>query len=65
MADKRSALIDVRSLAVRDNVPAGCVVSLAGLTGPLSFAELFRDEIQARGIGVAGREERSEREKLD
>ncbi len=49
---KRSALIDVGSLTVRDNVPEGCVVSLAGLPGPLSFAELFRDEIQARGLGV-------------
>ncbi len=65
VTQKRSALIDVRSLTVRDNVPPGCVVSLAGLPAPLGFAELFRDEIQARGLGVAGREARGERKKLD
>lgn len=65
MTGKRSALIDPRSLKVRDNVPAGCEVSLTGLPVGLSFASLFRDELMARGLGIPRPEVRRGRQKLD
>ena len=39
-------------LAVRDNVPDGCVVSLAGIPDYTCFAQYFREELQARGLGL-------------
>nr|MBL8412744.1 hypothetical protein [Dechloromonas sp.] len=63
MAAKR-APFDVRSLVVRDNVPEGMTVSLAGIAPARSFAALFRDELQARGIGIH-RETQRELKKLD
>lgn len=64
MSAKRAAPVDVRRLAIRDNVPAGAVVSLDSLPAALSFASLFRDELQARGIGAAKREARDGRKRL-
>lgn len=55
----------VRGLAVRDNVPAGGEVSLAGISELKSFAALFRDELRARGLGGGAREKASGRERRD
>lgn len=64
MAAKRSA--EPLNFKVRDNVPEGCVVSLAGIPAAASFASMFRSELQARGLGLLPREEaRRERKKLD
>lgn len=53
MADLSSKKTNTRpALVIRDNVPEGCAVSLAGIPAPLSFASMFRDELQARGFGI-------------
>lgn len=46
---------DPRSKTVRDNVPAGMVISLDGIPPAMSFASMFRDELMARGIGIPRR----------
>lgn len=42
---------DPATLTLRDNLPAGAVVSLAGLPFAGSFASMFRDELAAYGFG--------------
>jgi len=64
VATKRAAPVDVRRLVIRDNVPDGMTVTLAGIAPARSFAALFRDELQARGIGIA-REDKRGRKRLD
>lgn len=55
-----------KSLVVTDNVPAGCAVSLAGINPLVSFASIFREELQARGLGLPARKEkRGARKRLD
>lgn len=44
---------DPATLTLRDNLPAGAVVSLAGLPFAGSFASMFRDELAAEKYGVA------------
>lgn len=62
----RQASIDVMSLVVRDNLPPGASVSLAGVNPLVSFASLFRDELQAQGFGVLPQKEvRRGRKRLD
>lgn len=48
----RAQPFDPAALKVRDNVPTGAAVSLAGLPAAVSFASFFRAELQARGFGV-------------
>lgn len=64
-ADKRSPSLNPRDLTVRDNVPAGCVVSLEGIRSDLNFAAMFREELMARGYGVERPEGRRDCKKLD
>lgn len=65
MTTKPKASFDVRSLVIRDNVPEGMTVSLADLPPSMSFASMFRDELQARGIGIKPREAGHGRKRLD
>lgn len=63
MADKPSR--PEKTLMLRDNVPDGCAVSLAGIDPLVSFASIFREELQARGLGLLPRESGRGRKKLD
>ncbi|MBW7903800.1 MAG: hypothetical protein H3C26_20215 [Rhodocyclaceae bacterium] len=49
----KAAPFDPAALTLRDNLPAGAVVSLAGLPFAGSFASMFRDELAAYGFGRA------------
>lgn len=65
---QRSKPFDPSTLVVRDNIPEGCVISLAGINPALSFAAMFRDELVAAGFGLprpARKVVRSGRKKLD
>jgi len=62
---KRSPSLNPLNLTVRDNVPAGCAISLEGIRQPLNFAALFREELMERGYGIPRQEARHGRKKLD
>lgn len=62
---KRSPSLNPLNLTVRDNVPPGCEVSLAGIRHELNFAEMFREELMRQGIGIVRQEGRRGRKKLD
>ena len=65
MADKTRSTATC-ALLLRDNVPEGHAVSLAGINPLFSFASMFREELQAQGLGLPYRKETGrERQRLD